>query len=317
MELDLHVAAEHGDSHDHRLYRPVAGLVEQLEVVGPDERSAHDVGIADEAHDELGGRCVVQLLRSTDLLECAVVDHRDRVRDLHRLLLVVGDEDRRHVHDVVELPQPLAQLGADARVEGAERLVEQQHLRFGREGARQAHALALPARELGGIAVAEALELDEVEQLVHALADLGPGPPPHLEAEGDVVSHRHVLEGGVVLEDEADVALLRRERRRVLAGEEDLAGVGRLEPGDDAQQGRLPGAARPEQRRQRAALHLEGDVVDRDEVPEALRDVADGDGHQAACSSRGRITVMPTSTRIAASASTIEIAYAPARSKLS
>ncbi len=53
----------------------------------------------------------------------------------------------------------------------AERLVHQQHGRIGRERARQADALTLPARELGGVARAVArLEPDELEQLGHALA---------------------------------------------------------------------------------------------------------------------------------------------------
>ena len=86
-----------------------------------------------------------------------MVDHGDLVGDLHRLVLVVGDEDRGHVDDVVQLAQPLAQLSANASVEGAERLVEQEHLWLGCEGAGEAHALPLAARQLSWITVAEAL----------------------------------------------------------------------------------------------------------------------------------------------------------------
>jgi len=53
-----------------------------------------------------------------------------------------------------------------------------------------------------------------------------------------------------VLEDEADAALLRRERGRLVAGDEHLTGVGPLEPRDHAQERRLAAAARAEQRRQ-------------------------------------------------------------------
>ena len=60
-----------------------------------------------------------------------------------------------------------------------------------------------------------------------------------------------------MLEDEADVALLRSELGRILARDQDLAVVGELETGDDPEQRRLAGAARSEQRRQRAALDLE------------------------------------------------------------
>ena len=48
----------------------------------------------------------------------------------------------------VQPPQLLLEARARDRVERAERLVHQQHRRVGRERAREADALALPAREL-------------------------------------------------------------------------------------------------------------------------------------------------------------------------
>ena len=66
-------------------------------------------------------------------------------------------------------PQPGAQVRAHVGVERAEGLVEQQHARLDRERAGERHALALAAGQLRRIAVGEALEADEVQQLV----DLG------------------------------------------------------------------------------------------------------------------------------------------------
>ena len=316
MELDLRIASQEGDADDHRLDCAVHRLGEEVDVVRPHERLAERLRVADERHHELARRVVVELAWAAGLLEAPVVDHGDLVGDLHRLVLVVSHEDRRHVHHVVEPAEPFAQLRADTGVECAERLVEEEHLRLGRERAGQAHPLALAAGELGGIAMPEVLELDEVQELVDAFGDLRLRPLAHLQPEGDVVAHRHVLEGRVVLEDETDVALLRRHGGRVLAAEEDRALVGGLESGDDPQEGRLARAARPEEGRERARLGIEGDVVERDEVAEPLRDVANENRHQAV-PSLGRITVMATSTRMAMSASTIEMAYAPARSKAS
>ena len=111
---------------------------------------------------------------------------------------------------VVETAQPLAELRAHPRVEGPERLVEEQHGRLDRERAGEPHPLPLPAGELRRVALRERLQLDELEQLGDALLDLGLRPLADLQAEGDVVVHGHVLEGRVVLEDEADAALLRR-----------------------------------------------------------------------------------------------------------
>ena len=56
------------------------------------------------------------------------------------------------------------------RVERAERLVEQQHLGLDRQRAGERHALALAARELRRVAVGEAAQVHELEQLVDALA---------------------------------------------------------------------------------------------------------------------------------------------------
>jgi hypothetical protein len=90
---------------------------------------------------------------------------------------------------------------------------------------------------------------------------------------GDVVAHGHVLEGRVVLEHEADAALLRRDARDVVAVDLDRPRVGGLQAADDPQQRRLARATRAEQRGQRAVGDLERDVVQGDEVTEALRHV--------------------------------------------
>ena len=158
---------------------------------------------------------LVELARRADLLDPAVVQDHDAVGDLHRLLLVVGDEDGRHVDLVVQPPQPRAQLGADLGVERAERLVEQQHARLDRQRAGERHALALAAGELRRVARRGSRQADEPQQLVDPRVDLGLRALADRQAEGDVVAHGHVLEGRVVLEDEADAALLRRHAGRV------------------------------------------------------------------------------------------------------
>ena len=95
-----------------------------------------------------------------------MVDDGQAVRHLHRLLLVVRDQHGRHVERVVQVAQPLAQLRAHLRVERAERLVEQQHLGLDRQRPGQRHALALAARELRRVALAQVRQPDQFEQLV-------------------------------------------------------------------------------------------------------------------------------------------------------
>src|SRR5690606_13074625 len=100
----------------------------------------------------------------------------------------------------------------------------------------------------------------------------------------DVLAHRHVLERGVMLEAETDTAVLDRHLGDVTAVQFDRAAVRLFETGDHAQQGRLAGSARAEERGQATARDVDAYVVQGDEVAEALRHVFNLDAHQATSS---------------------------------
>jgi hypothetical protein len=146
--------------------------------------------------------------------------------------------------------QPAAQLLAHARVERAERLVEQQHARLHRERTRERDALALAAGELIRHASREPIELDESQKLEHAALDLGLRGPLaarlHADPERDVLEHVHVAEQRVVLEHEPDAALARGPVRDVLVAEPHAARLGELEPRDDPEQRGLARSGRAE-----------------------------------------------------------------------
>src|SRR5207253_5621057 len=104
-----------------------------------------------------------------------------------------------------ELARRLAELGANAGarvdVQRRERLVEEQRLRSARERAGERDALALAGGELGR---ADPREVGDAEPFQQFAAAAIPG------GEANVRLDREVREEGVVLEDEADGALLGR-----------------------------------------------------------------------------------------------------------
>src|SRR3954471_9826621 len=167
------------------------------------------------------------------------------------------------------------------------------------------HPLARAAAELAGIARLVAAKPDDAEQLVDLRGNLGLRALADAQPEGDVLAHGHVLERRVVLEDEADAAALRGQGRGVLVGDDDAPGVGQLEAGDHAQQRRLARAAGPEQRSERAVLHVEGDVVERAELPELLRHAVNRDHPW---SFRGLSRVMASNVAMAMTPSRAEAA---------
>jgi hypothetical protein len=191
-------------------------------------------------------------VRGVDLLDPPLVHDHDAVRRHHGLRLVVRHVDRGDLEGVVQAADLEAHLLAQIGVEVAERLIEQQHLGLDHDGARQGHTLLLAARQLGGIASLEIAHLDHVEDGVDPAVDLGARQLAHLQAEADILAHRHVRPDGVALEDHRHAPLLGRHdaRRRgdLLAIHLDRAGRRRYETGDHAQRGGLAAARRTEQR---------------------------------------------------------------------
>ena len=120
-------------------------------------------------------------------------------------------------------------------------------------------------------------EADEGEQLVDPALDLGARSAPVDEAVSDVPADRQVREKRVGLEDDAEVALGGRRVGHVAPGQDDLALVLPVEPGDGAQERGLAAAGRTEKADELAAPDLEIDVLQGSEGAEALRQALDAE----------------------------------------
>ena len=183
-----------------------------------------------------------------------------------------------HAHDVA---QALVQIG--------QRLVEQQDIGLVDDDPRQGHALALAARELGRIAVAELGQLHQVERRLDALLALGLGHIPGPQPELHIAPHRHVGEQGVTLEHHADIALVHRHVVHDPAADRDFTGGRGFIAPDHPERGGLPAAAGSDQEQKLAVIDLEGNVVDGDVVAEGLGDILDlqnGLAHDFFCARR-------------------------------
>ena len=94
-----------------------------------------------------------------------LVEDRQPVAHRERLFLVVGHVDERDPDLLLDRLELDLHLLAELEVEGAERLVEEQHPRPIDERARERDPLALPARQLAGLAPVEPVEPDHPERL--------------------------------------------------------------------------------------------------------------------------------------------------------
>src|SRR5262245_15619552 len=179
--------------------RPALGLLTLLEErkllgaygVAP-AVALDDVRDADEPGDELALRMLVDLRGYADLLDPALVEHREAIGHRQRLLLVV-----RHVHErdadlALDRLQLDLHLLAELEIERAERLVEEEHLRAVHDRARERDALPLATRELAGLAIPVAPEAHHLERLARTVLPLALLHLLDHEAVLDVLLHRHV-----------------------------------------------------------------------------------------------------------------------------
>src|SRR5215470_15774753 len=265
--------------HPGRLLR-AAG--EQGDLLGPYGHPAavafDEVGDADEPGHERRPRPLVYLDRGADLLDAALIQHRDAIAHRQRLLLVVRHVDEGDA-DLALHPQQLElHLLAELEIERAERLVQQQHLRLVDDRAGQRDALALAAGELRRLARAEPGQPYHLQGAVHLLAPLGPGHAADAQAVLDVPPDRHVREQRVVLEHRVDVAGVGRDPGHVRPAEQDPAVVRAFEPRDQPQQSGLPRPGRSEQGEELAGAHGQVDAVHRGHAAVTLPQPRDVDG---------------------------------------
>ena len=116
----------------------------------------------EEPGHERGSAALVQALGVAELLVLPAVHHGDAIGHRHRLLLVVGHVDERDPDFLLDALELDLHLLAELQVEGAQRLVEQEHRRPVDQRPRERDALRLPARDLGRLAAFEAGQLDEL-----------------------------------------------------------------------------------------------------------------------------------------------------------
>ena len=220
---------------------------------------AHEVG------DEVVGRRPEDRRRGVVLLEVtALPQHRDPVAEPHGLLDVVGHEDDGLVQLGLQ-PQELAlQPLARDRVDGAERLVHEQHRRVGGQGPCDPDPLALAAGELVRVArgVRRWVEADQLEQLADAGLALVLRPAEQVRDGGDVLRDGLVREQPDLLDDVADAAahLHRVPVGDVTAVDEDPPAGGLDEPVDHAHGRGLAAARRSHQHAQLAGGDVQGQL---------------------------------------------------------
>ena len=228
---------------------------------------------------------VVHLVGGADLLDDPLVEHRDVVGEGEGLLLVVGDVDGGDAEVLLHLLQLVAQLDPQLGIQVGQGLIHADDGRLGDQGPGDGHPLLLAAGQLAHRLFQLLLaQVHLFGDVVHLLGNLRFSQLFQLQAEGDVVIHRHGGEQGVGLKDDADVPLLNGHMGDVFVLHHHRAGDGLDKAGDGAQGGGFPAAGGPQEGEKLPLLHVDVNVVQGGEVAEFDNDVVEPDHRRCSLS---------------------------------
>ncbi|MNI34352.1 hypothetical protein D3C73_883410 [compost metagenome] len=198
----------------------------------------------------------------------AVLQHRHPVADAAHHLHLVSDQNDGQTQVAVQPVQQGQDVLGRLRVQGAGRLVAQQDAGAAGQGAGDADALLLTARQLSRVLLGMIGQPQLGQKFRRPRPHLGLRPSFQTQGEGDVVLDGLGVQQVEVLEDHADASPRRAqlggfEGGDFLAVDEDLARVGRLQPVDGADQGRFAGSRAAHYAEHFAARDVQVDSIQR------------------------------------------------------
>ena len=223
----------------------------------------------------------------------SLIEDDDVVGDVHDHPHVVLDEDDdgiRHLHHVEHVAADRLLL---LEVHAPHRLVEEEDLGIGGEGAAELHPFLETEREAPGRSGADLGDVEEVDDLLRPppmLDFLAAGRAPedaalehpalheHAAAEEDVVEHRHPCEEGDVLERAGDPVPGHLEgpaARDVGSVEQHSPGVRGIDPAHHVDEGGLAGSVGPDDGKDLPRLRGQGRFAQGEDAAERLRRIDD------------------------------------------
>ena len=156
--------------------------------------------------DEKGARPLEDLARGSHLHEPARSHHPDAITERQRFGIVVGDVEGSHPAELLQVVELLPELVADARVEVADRFVQQIDLRLRDQGAGEGGALLLTAGDLPRPALEQLVDPQHRGHLPDGALDLGSRELARPERARDVLEDGQVRIEGIAFEGHRDVA---------------------------------------------------------------------------------------------------------------
>ena len=228
---------------------------------------------------------MVKIIRCIQLGNPEVIEHHDPVGQSKSLFLIMGDIDHRNLQLLLNLLQLLPQHHLDLRIQSGHGFIKQDDIGVQNKGTGDRDALLLAAGELFRFLVHMLFKADGFDNSLHFPVDLilGHFPAiyvlPALKRIGNIVVNIHVRKQGIVLENDANIPILRCSVGNVHTILDDFPTARFLDPDQHAQDGSLPTAGRTEERKKFPSLDFKAHILQHGLALELLIDILTGYDH--------------------------------------
>ena len=166
---------------------------------------------------------IIQMLRSIDLLDEAVLHNDDTGTHGHSLGLVVRYIDEGGAELLIQLVDLGSHVSAELSIQVGERLVKQEDLRITDDSTAQRDTLSLTAGESLRLSVKILLDAEDTCSLAYAALDLFLRHFAELKTERHVVVYGHMGIKSIVLENHRDISVLGSDVVTKLVADVELA----------------------------------------------------------------------------------------------
>ena len=128
--------------------------------------------------------------------------------------------------------QPTSKLCTNLRINRRKRLIKKKQLRIRSKGSRKSNSLSLATGQLTWISFLQPFQPDQLYQLRNTLLNIFLICLLYLQAESNVIIHRHIPEKGIILKYKSNSTLTGRNIIDHSSVNDDLPAVRLLQTGD-------------------------------------------------------------------------------------
>ena len=248
---------------DLEIVYAVEDFIDEADFSVADDRAVIDVALADKVGNESVCRFVVDVLRSADLLDFAVLHYDDPVAHREGFLLVVSYVDKCYSEFSLHVFELKLHVLSHFEVESSKRLVEKEDLWLVDDSACYCDSLLLTARKGSDFSFFEVFKVDHLQSFAHFFVYLCFCECfLEFKPERDVVVDIEVGEKGVTLENRVDRTQIWRKVGDILAVKQDLSSSRDLKTCDHSQCRRFAAARWAKKRYEFSAVHVKIEVGD-------------------------------------------------------